>query len=154
MRRLLQFVNACRRWRRDQQGSSTVETALGTVVMITMVTGVMEFCMMAYTYGVYADATRQGVRYAAEHGSDSSSCSGPSTGCADTGGANVVSVVTTYAGNYVTAATSVNVNVSYPDKASTPTSRVTVTTTFTYKPLLVQALTPSFTVTSAGRILF
>ena len=139
---------------KSESGSSMVETALGLTIMMTMVLGIMEFSMMAYTYSVYADATRQGVRYASIHGTDSTSCSGPSTGCSDSTGTNVQNAVTTYAAKFVTAANSVVVGVSYPDSASTPSSRVTVTTTYKYKPLFKLGVTPSFTVTSAGRITF
>jgi Flp pilus assembly protein TadG len=139
----------------DERGSSALETALGMVVMITMVLGIIEMCMMVYTYSVYADATREGIRYATTHGSDSTSCSGPTTGCTDTDGTNVQSAVTSYAANFVTAANAVSVVVSYPDSASTPNSRVAITTTYTYKPVLnFPGLTPSFTVSSAGRIIF
>lgn len=158
MPKRFQFVARVRRYSvrllREEHGASMVETALGLMLMMTMVLGVMEFSMMTYTYSVYADATRQGMRYASIHGSDSSSCSGPTTGCTDSTGANVVSTVTSYAADYVTAANSVNVSVSYPDSASTPGSRVTVTTTYTYKPLFGLGVTPSFTMTSAGRITF
>jgi Flp pilus assembly protein TadG len=144
-----------RRWRRNDHGSLTMETALGLSVLFTMVWGVMEFSMMGYTYSVYADAARAGVRYAITHGTDSSTCSGPSTGCADATGANVISTVTNYVTGFTTLASSVNVSVSYPDNSSAPPSRVIVTVSYKYKPMFaLVGVHPSFSSTSAGRIEF
>jgi Flp pilus assembly protein TadG len=64
---------------------------------------IFEFCMAIYTYSVLGNAAREGVRYAIVHGTDNSSCSGPSSGCADSGGNNVTAVVN-----------SVLVTISYP----------------------------------------
>ena len=137
----------------DQKGSVALETTLGLTVMITLMLGVIEFSMMTYTYAVYAEAARRAVRYAVVHGNDSSVCSGPSTGCTDSTAANVVSAVTSAVSNLSTQATSLNVNVSYPDSSCAPPSRVVVTVSYTYKPISgLSGLNRTFTTTSAGRI--
>lgn len=148
-------------WRRlaarlcDTRGSVAVETALGFMVVMAMVLGIMECCMMAYTYGVLEDAAREGVRYASVHGSDSSSCSGPSTGCGDPTAANVVTDVTAYAGNYAGNLGGMTVTVTYPDAASTATSRVQVAIAYTYQPLFnYPGMSHLLQVSSQGRIMF
>ncbi len=140
---------------RDERGSILIETALGFMIIMAMVLGIVEMSVMAYTYGALEDATREGVRYACIHGMDSSTCSGPSLGCADASGANVVSDVTTYAGNYVGNLSSMTVTVSYPDGTSTATSRVQVAIAYTYQPLFLNSLgSHLLQVSSEGRIMY
>lgn len=142
-----------KQWRHDERGSFMLETALGISIVFTMVLGVMEFCMMGYTYSVYADATRIGVHYAITHGIDSATCSGPSSGCADSSATNVQNAVTNYVAQFTTLASNVKVTVSYPDSSSAPPSRVTVSVTFKYKPIFgVVGTGPSFSASSSGRI--
>jgi len=134
-----------------ERGSVMVETALGLSILITMTAGIMEFCMMGYTYSVYADAARAGLRYATTHGSDSTLCSGP--GCTDSTGANVSSTVTTYVSNFATLASNVKVTVTYLDSSAVPPSRVQVSVSYTYKPMLgLRGLNKTFTATTAGII--
>jgi Flp pilus assembly protein TadG len=123
-------------FRANDSGSVQIETALAFMLMMTCVLGIIEFCLMTYTYSVYADSVRQGVRYATVHGSDSSNCSGPTSGCGDQTGANVVSVVTSYAKQYTAPISGMTVQVTYPDSGGcTPPSRVIVTATYTYASL-------------------
>lgn len=144
-----------RAWARDEQGSVLLETVLGISMVFLLVYAIVEFSMMAYTYSVYADAARAGVRYAVVHGSDNTNCSGPSSGCTDSTGSNVSAVVSSSASNLTSAATAVVISVTYPDSAATPGSRVQVTVTYTYKPLFKLAgVNPGFTTTSIGRIVF
>lgn len=140
----------------DDGGSVLIETAITYMMVMTCVLGIIECCLMTYTYSVYSDAARHGVRYATFHGTDSSNCSGPSTGCADATGANVVSDVTTYSSNYAAYVSGMNVQVNYPDAAgSAPPSRVLVTITYTYKPLFhFPGANHTFVVSSEARILY
>ena len=139
-----------------ESGQAAIETALAYMMMMTCVLGLIEFCMMTYTYAVYADAARHGVRYATIHGSNSSTCSGPSTGCSDPTAANVVTQVTNYAKVYTAPISGTTVNVSYPDSGGcTPPSRVIVSITYTYAPLFhYPGATHVFNVSSQGRILY
>ena len=140
---------------RGDGGSILIETALSFMVMMTMVLGIIEFCVMCYTYAVVEDAAREGVRYASIHGTDSTACSGPSTGCSDITGANVVSHVTSYAGEFTASSSKMQVTVSYPDSASTPTSRVQVAIHLAYPPLFhVPGSAQTLQVSSEGRIVF
>ena len=148
LRRRLRTI--ARLWR-CESGATMIETALGLSVMFTMALGVMEFCMMGYTYSVYADAARAGLRYAITHGSDSTVCSGP--GCTDSTAANVSSAVTSYASKFTSLANNVTVNVTYPDNSAAPPSRVQVSVSYTYKPMLgLSGFSKSFSATVGGRI--
>ena len=172
MKTSLQFVDpvlpqtgAFRSWfrvRRSMQafgseaGVVAIETALSLMLIMTMVLGIIEFSVMAYTYSVLGEAARQGVRYATIHGTASSSCSGPSTGCADSGAVNVINAVTTYANTFARNVSGMSVQVTYPDAGgSTAPSRVTVAITYTYQPMFhVVGTGPAFHVSSQGRILY
>lgn len=158
-------AKVCRRWFcfrtpvrafGSESGSVAIETALSFMLIMTMVLAIVEFSVMAYTYSVLGEAARQGVRYATIHGTASSNCSGPSTGCADSSAANVVSAVTTYANNFTGNVSGMKVQVTYPDAGgSAAPSRVTVAITYTYQPMFhVIGTSPAFHVSSQGRILY
>jgi hypothetical protein len=106
---------------------------------------------------VLGDAARQGVRYAIVHGSDSPTCSGPSTGCDDQSGAIVVATVRSYAAQFLNTPEGVTVSVSYPDSSAAPQSRVGVTVTYNYNPFfqsnVTSTLIPMYA-TGEGRIVF
>lgn len=136
-------------------GSAVIETALAFMLIVTLMIGIIESCVMMYTFSVVAEAAKHGVRYATIHGSMSSNCSGPSTGCADSTGSNVVTDVTTFANQFVKNVSGLTVQVSYPDAGgSTAPSRVTVGVTYTYVPMFISGMRHSFHVSSQGRILY
>lgn len=138
-----------------EQGSTLIETALSYMLMMSFLLGIIECCMMVYTYSVYSDAARQAVRYATFHGVDSSSCSGPSTGCGDPSGTNVVNYATSYAQPFRAFITGMTVLVAYPDGSSATPSRVSVTIQYNYKPLFnLPGTSHVFQVSSQGRILY
>ncbi len=140
---------------RDELGSVAIETALGFMLIMVMVLGIIEFSMMAYTFGVLEESAREGVRYATIHGTDSTNCSGPSSGCADSSAANVSSDVTTYAKAYAGNVSGMSVTVTYPDAASTPNSRVQVAISYQYQPLFAFPGTPpTLNISAIGRILY
>jgi Flp pilus assembly protein TadG len=141
---------------RGDAGAVQIESAFCYLILFTLMFGIIQFCMMVYTYGVYSEAARVGVRYAVQHGSDSATCSGPTTGCSDTSGANVISAVNNYASLYVASISGMKVGVSYPDSTgSTPPSRVVVTVTYNYVPFINKpGFAQPFAITSQGRIEF
>lgn len=137
-----------------EHGSAMVETALSVSLALVLALTVFEFCMMTYTYAVLGDAAREGVRYAIVHGSDNSDCSGPSQGCGDASGANVVAVVKQYAANSLHNLAGMNVQVSYPDAASTPGSLVQVQISYPYVPFVkVPGTSVTMNLDASGRIL-
>ena len=133
-----------------------VETALSLIAAFTLAFLLFEGAMLVYSYSVINNAAREGVRYAVVHGSDSNNCSGPSSGCTDASGANVVAVVKKYANLSFHNISGMTVNVSYPDATqSAPLSLVTVSVNYTYIPLVsLVSLNSRLTVTSQGRIVF
>ena len=139
---------------RKDAGAVQVESALCYGIIFVLTLGVMQFCMMIYTYAVYAEAARVGVRYAVAHGTDNiSSCSGPTTGCSDSAGANVVSAVKTYAAAYISAVPGMQVSATYPDASSIPPSRIVIRINYTYMPFAMLAgFHQSFQITVQGRI--
>jgi Flp pilus assembly protein TadG len=149
-------LGTIRRLRQDESGAVAIETAASFMLVITLVFGIIEFSMMIYTYGVMAEAARHGVRYASIHGADSSTCSGPSTGCSDPTAANVVNDVNTFAAKFIKTMSGAVVQVSYPDAGgSTVPSRVTVAITYTYQPLFrFPGLNRTFQLSAQGRIMY
>jgi len=141
-------------WMRDECGSIMIETALGYMIMMTMVLGIIECSMMAYTFSVMEDAAREGVRYASVHGTNSPSCNGPSSGC-DANATNVSNDVKTYANTFTNGLTGMTVTVTYPDGASTATSRVKVALSCTYSPVFhFPGTAHLLQVSASGRILY
>jgi Flp pilus assembly protein TadG len=140
----------------EESGSALLEFSLSVWMLLLMAFLIFEFCMMTYTYSVLGDAAREGVRYAIVHGTDNSSCSGPSTGCGDTGGSNVTAVVNSYAAVSFHNTSSMTVTPSWPDGVSTPASRVVVTITYPYIPYLSLGIfsAPTMTIIAEGRIVY
>ncbi len=140
----------------DEAGSALLEFSLSVWLLLLVTFLIFEFCMTVYTYSVLGNAAREGIRYAVVHGTDNSSCSGPSSGCADSSGANVQSVVNGFAAVSFHDLSGMTITPSWPDGTSTPSSRVVVTITYPYVPYLQLPgfLAPSMKVTAEGRIVF
>jgi Flp pilus assembly protein TadG len=139
-----------------QDGSMLIEFSLSVWVLFLVTFLIFEFCMMTYTYSVLGNAAREGVRYAIVHGTDSSSCSGPSSGCGDATGGNITAVVNSFAAVSFHDTTGMTVTPSWPDGKSTPASRVLVTIRYPYVPYftLPGFTAPSMQVTAEGRIVY
>ena len=58
-------------WKRRRRGATMVEFSLVFVLFLTMVLGLMEFGQWIWAHHTLAHATRQAVRYAIVHGSES-----------------------------------------------------------------------------------
>jgi Flp pilus assembly protein TadG len=124
------------RFWRNTGGSVALETALTLLVTVPFVFSIFEVCMVSFTYSTLNDSVRQGVRYAVSHGTGSTNCSGPSAGCADATGANVQAVVQQEARLSAHNLSGMTISVTYPDSASTPTSRVLVAVAYPYVPFV------------------
>lgn len=140
----------------SDSGQGMVETALSLILTLTVAFMLFEGAMLVYAYAVLNDAAREGVRYAEVHGTDSTNCSGPSSGCSDSSGANVVNVVQQYAALSLHDLSGMTVSVSYPDVSqSQPLSLVSVTIRYTYIPITqFLPISTNLTLTSQGRIVF
>lgn len=143
-------------WRakfRKDSGQTIIETSVALAAVMLIVFGVIELSLFVYTYSVMNDAAREGVRYAIVHGTTAATanCSGPS--CTDSTGTNVVTAVKTYAAMSAHDISAINVSVGYPDSSAAPLSRVTVTVTYTYVPIInLSIFAKTMQVTSQGRI--
>lgn len=149
------LAHALKGLRRDD-GQAMVEMALSLILAFSLAFLLFEASMLAYSYSVINDAAREGVRYAIVHGTDSTSCSGPSLGCGDNSGANVITVVKSYAAMSFHDISAMQVFVTYPDATkSQPLSLVVVSVEYTFIPYFkFPALTSTLHLTSQGRILY
>jgi Flp pilus assembly protein TadG len=140
----------------EQTGSMLIEFAISVWTLFLVTFLIFEFCMMIYTYSVLGNAAREGVRYAIAHGTDSTSCSGPSTGCGDSTGANVTAVVNGFAGVSFHNLSAMTITPSWPDGTSTPSSRVIVTISYPYVSYLnLPGFTsPTMQIKAEGRIVY
>lgn len=121
-----------------------VETALSVVIALPMLLWLIELSFFFYTLSVVQYASRAGVQYAVTHGSDSGSsgCSGPSGGCADGPGANVIHLVQNVAQKSGRAIPASDVKVQWANNTSNPGDPVAVTVSFTYQPLIDMPFVP------------
>jgi Flp pilus assembly protein TadG len=141
---------------RNQDGQATVETIVSLAVTFSFVFWLFELCMFSYTCSVLNDAAQEGVRYAIMHGTDSSICSGPDTGCADQSPyANVTAVVTNAASASLHNISAMRINVTYANSTAALGNPVAVVVAYTYVPFLnFPGLVNSLTFTSRGNILY
>ena len=116
---------------RKKRGSSLVEFALVSFVLMVAVFAVFEFSRMIIVYTNVANAARIGVRYAIVHGGTrtGTGVDGPSGPGSTT---NVVNVVKNYAD--LLNKSQLSVTVAYPDGFNTPGFRVRVTVSYNYDP--------------------
>jgi Flp pilus assembly protein TadG len=140
----------------DDSGSALLEFVLSVWMMLWVTFLIFEFCMLVYTYSVLANAAREGVRYAVVHGTTNTLCSGPSSGCGDSSGGNVVAVVRSYAALSFHDLRAMTVSPAWPDGKSTPGSRVVVTITYPYISYLQLPgfVSPNMTLSAESRIVF
>lgn len=54
---------------RGENGGTLVETALSIALLLTLLIGIIEACLMVYTYHFISNAAREGTRYAIVRGS-------------------------------------------------------------------------------------
>ena len=149
------FSRGIRRLRAGEEGSAIIETAVCMLTIMTVTFWLFEFCLMLYGFATLNEAAQEGVRYAIAHGSDSSLCSGPSSGCTDTTGSNVVAVVQEATKVSMQTVPASAISVSWPESASTPGSLVKVQISYTFAPFVKYAgLQKLMTVTAQGRIIY
>ena len=97
-----------------EQGQATLEIVVSLLVVMSLVFGLFEICMLTYTCSVLNNAAEEGVRYAIVHGTSGSNCSGPNSGCPDQAPySNVQAVVSKAASASLHDLTAMTVTVSY-----------------------------------------
>lgn len=122
------------------QGSTLVEMALSSAVLLTAMVGILQLSLMLYCYHFLSFAAREGARYAIVRGSDSCLTAGVSmsniSDCNDTTGAGIVSHVQSlnFPGINWARCTPANpcVFVSWPKGVNTPGSPVRVQIKYPY----------------------
>jgi len=147
-------------WKREE-GSSLVEFALVSFLLIMVLLGIVEMSRFVLVYTTMANAARAGTRYAIVHGGDrTSGASAPSAGktyCSSTSCSDITDVVQSYAGAGLLNASNVTTTVTYPDSSNAAGSRVSVSVQYTYNPLITYftpGLGKTLSSTSEGVIVF
>jgi Flp pilus assembly protein TadG len=78
-------------------GSAVLETALSMIVLLTFLFGIMESCLMLYTYHFISEAAREGTRYAVVRGSTAGpACTAPGQATCQAQGGNDTGDIATY----------------------------------------------------------
>jgi Flp pilus assembly protein TadG len=75
------FLRQLSRSARGEQGSATIEVAVASAVLFSLVIGIMEISLALYTYNYVAESAREGARYAMVRGSTSCSNSPSLSNC-------------------------------------------------------------------------
>lgn len=121
--------------RRTDEGSSLVEFALMSLVFVMFLLGIVEMGRMVLVYTTVANAARAGARYAIVHGGERSGAgvNGPSS-AADY--SQIQTVVQNFASAGLLDTSRLVITVAYPDTVNTAGSRVTVTVSYPYDPLV------------------
>jgi Flp pilus assembly protein TadG len=79
-------------------GSAILETALSIILLLTFLFGIMETCLMLYTYHFISEAAREGTRYAVVRGSTAGTgnCTAPGPATCRAQGGNDTGDIATY----------------------------------------------------------
>lgn len=124
------------RWRQEE-GSAIIEFSLIAIAFIFLLLGVVEMGRMVLVYTTVANAARAGARYAIVHGNDrtGAGADGPS-GPTDVAAGQVKTVVQNFASAGLLTTGNLTITVGYPDTTNGPGSRVSVTVSYPYDPLI------------------
>jgi Flp pilus assembly protein TadG len=140
----------CRRARRTRRGVSVPELAVVMPGVALLLLGVLDFAQIIYAYDTVSEAARAGARYAMVHGSRAGqnglTAAGPAAN--DTNVANAVK-----ANAPVLDHARLTITSSWGSGSNDPTCPVTVTTTYSYPPLLGGVLGLSVSVTGSTTML-
>jgi Flp pilus assembly protein TadG len=123
---------------KENDGATTVEFGLITVLLVIVLLSVVEMGRMVLVYTTMANSARAGARYAIVHGGDrtGSGATGPSGPGCTTGCAQINTVVNAFAQGGLLNTANLTTTVGYPDGTNTVGSRVTVTVSYTYDPMI------------------
>jgi hypothetical protein len=139
-----------------EDGQASLEMLVSLMVVMSLMFWLFELSMFTYTCSVLNSATREGVRYATLHGTDSSACSGPDTVCTDRSPySNVQAVVTSAASVSLHDLSAMTVTVAYLNDTAAAGNPVTVKVAYTYVPYVsLPGLHDSVTFISQGQIVY
>lgn len=128
-----------RRERRDDDhGQALVEFALVLPVTVLLIVGLFDASRAVWLTTTLAHATREATRYAIVHGSQSASPVGP--GSATYTAPDQDTAVAAVVRQYATGVASLTIASTWPDGDSRRGSRVSVSATAPFSPILSEAL--------------
>lgn len=140
------------------RGQASVEFLLTIILVAVAIVWVFELVMLIYSYNVFADAAKEGVRYAVVHGSGNSASSGPLSGSASDCTTNVTAVkavVLNYAKYSFHDVSGAAVTVCYLDGTNQPPNRVRVTVSYPFIPFTNLGWNPpTIRAAAEGRIVY
>jgi Flp pilus assembly protein TadG len=139
------------RRRSSQGGSSIIEFAFITFLLMLVIFASIEFDRLMLVYTTVANSARAGARYAIVHGSDRTGTGDPASGPGNT--ANVETVVRNFAGSGMLDTARLNVSVEYPTN-NKPGSEVRITVIYPYDPFVFLPLKVNLNSRTRGIIVF
>jgi Flp pilus assembly protein TadG len=128
--RSLRLISPIHRTLRAEAGATMVEFAMASVILFTLVFGVIAICLALYSYNVVSEAAREATRYAIVRGSACNSFSDCKVTQAQ---------LQTYVQNLGfpgMTPSSLGATASWPNGNNNPGSPVQVTVTYTF-PLII-----------------
>lgn len=118
-----------------QEGASLVEFSVTAFMFVVLLLGIIEMGRMVIVYTALSNAAHAGLRYAIVHGGDNTS-SGMAKTCAPSSCTGVNTAVKNFASAGLINTSNVTTSVSFPDSSTAAGSRVAVTVSYTYDPLV------------------
>jgi Flp pilus assembly protein TadG len=122
---------------RADQGQSLVEMALMLPVLVLLLVGVFDLGRAVWLSNSLAMAVREGTRYGVVHGALSASPAGP--GSATYTAPDVDTAIASSVQRYATGIADLTVRATWPDGNANRGSRIVVSASFPFTPILAQA---------------
>ena len=126
-----------RRERGSDHGQALVEMALMLPVLLLLLVGVFDLGRAVWLSNTLAMAVREGSRYGVVHGALSASPAGP--GSATYTAPDVDTAIASAVQRYATGIPNLTVNASWPDGDANRGSRIVVSASFPFTPILAEA---------------
>ena len=126
-----------RRERGPDQGQALVEMALMLPVLVLLLVGIFDLGRAVWLSNSLAMAVREGTRYGVVHGALSASPAGP--GSASYTALNVDTAIASSVQRYATGIPDLTVRATWPDGNANRGSRIIVSASFPFTPILAQA---------------
>jgi Flp pilus assembly protein TadG len=125
-------------WRGGDRGQALVETALVLPLLLLLIVGLFDVGRAIWLSNTLATAVREGTRYGVVHGALSASPTGP--GSASYTAPNTDTVITAQVRRYAAGVPSnLVVQSTWPDGNANRGSRIVVSASFPFTPVLAQA---------------
>ena len=124
--------------REGDRGQALVEMALMLPVLVLLLVGVFDLGRAVWLSNSLATAVREGTRYGVVHGALSASPAGP--GSATYTAPDVDTAITSSVQRYAIGVPGLVVHATWPDGDANRGSRVVVSASFAFTPVLAQAL--------------